>query len=550
MIGDDSLQNKNLLLTIAMGELYKILAELTHPTFINYAKKINADFLSINEKNISQTTPHWEKFQIYDLLKKYDRILYVDTDIIIRADAPNLFDEVPYFELGLFDEAPYTENRHIAFQQACHAYGILPQNWNGKYYNTGVMVISRPHKDLFKKPEREIHNFFEQTYLNVQIATKNIPVHNLKYWFNRMSCMDSLIGEDRHASYFIHYAGFPNPQMLPNVIYNDLKKWEKNHPNYNFKRHILINVQGGLGDQISAEPAIRYLLNHIYVNEDVRIVTHFPRLFTHFNIPVSKHGEMNYSIDTKPWQVITLPGPETVQWSIVSNLLTYTTDFCSMALLKRTLPDKDKQFHLEILPEDKQEVEEIIDCDLENLVLIHAGRHWESKTFPKEWWQKIIDDLYNKGYRICLIGKDSPGDNGEFEGNGARGTVNVYAYDNIIDTRNLLSLGGLIYLISKAKVVISNDSAPIHIAGAFDNYIILIPTCKHPDHILPYRKNGDKHYKSFAFYKKLTLDDFPSEPTTLYTVTADKVLGDFYDYLPETDEIVNCVDKIFGEENV
>lgn len=544
------MKNRNLLLTISIGDFYERLSDLTHPTFINYAQKINADFLCIDGKKVSQTTPHWEKFQIYDLLKQYDRILYVDTDIIIREDTPNLFDEVPYFELGIFDEAPYTENRHISFQQACHSYGILPENWDGKYYNTGVMVISRPHKDLFKKPEKEIMNFFEQTYLNVQIATTKTPIYSLKYCFNRMSCMDPYIGENRHASFLIHYAGFPHPNLLPGVIFNDLKKWKKSHPHYHFKKHILINVQGGLGDQISAEPAIRYMLNNIYIHDDIRIVTHFPRLFTHFNVPISKHAEMNYSIDTNPWQVVTLPGPETMQWSIVSNLLTHTTDFCSMALLKRTLPDKDKQFKLEVLPEDIKEVEELINCDLEDLVLIHAGRHWESKTFPVEWWQKVIDDLNNKGYKICLIGKDSPGDNGEFNENGARGTVNVNVRENIIDTRNLLSLGGLIYLISKAKVVISNDSAPVHIAGAFDNYIILIPTCKHPDHILPYRKNGDKHYKSFVFYNKLTLDAFPSAPTTLYTVTADKVLGDFYDYLPETDEIVNCVDKIFGENNV
>ena len=73
----------------------------------------------------------------------------------------------------------------------------------------------------------------------------------------------------------------------------------------------------------------------------------------------------------------------------------------------------------------------------------------------------------------------------------------------------------------------------------------MIPTCKHPDHILPYRKNGDKYHKAAAFYKKLTLDAFESAPTTMKTVTADKVDGDFYDYLPEVEDVINHIVNIF-----
>lgn len=546
-----NLKNKNLVLTIAIGDYYGSLAEISHSTLKEYAKKINADFLNISEVKISQTTPHWEKFIISDLLKQYERILYLDTDLIVRLDTPNLFDEVPYFDLGMFNEGPYTEDRTIAFQQTCYDYGVSCPEWDGKYYNSGVMVISRAHKDIFKKPEEEKFNFYEQTYINMKIAMTQTPIHSLQYWFNRMSCMDPYIGENRHASYIIHYAGFPQPQNLPSVMYNDLNIWNESHPYYNFKKHIFINVQGGLGDQLSAEPSIRFLINNIYKNDDIRVSTHFPRLFQHLNVPVSEHTKMSYGIDTRPWEVITLPGPETMQWSIVSNLLTHTTDFCSMALLKRTLPDKDKRFQLAVNEKDLKEIEDILpeDVNFDNLVLVHAGRHWESKTFPQQWWQDIIDKIQENGATVCLIGKDSPGDDGEFLENGARGVIDVECRDGMIDTRNLLSLGGLIALISKSKILLSNDSAPIHLAGPFDNYIILIPTCKHPDHILPYRENANKYYKAFALYKKLTIDDFESSPTTMYTVTADKVKGNFYDYLPDVDTVIDCISEILKGEN-
>lgn len=541
---------KNLVLTIAVGDFYQQLAQLSHPTLAAYAKKIDADFMSIDEPKISLTTPHWEKFQISELLKSYDRIIYLDTDLIVRPDTPNILDEVPYFKMGMFDESLYTEDRASSLKQACFDYDFHDVEWNGHYYNTGVMVLSRVHRDIFVKPEKENHNFFEQSYINAKILQTNTEVQSLKYWFNRMSCIDKWIGEERHSSYIIHYAGFPNPQMLPQMMFKDLQRWEECRPHYSYKRHIYVNVQGGLGDQISAEPAIRFMLKNIYPEDDVRLSTHFPKIFDHLDIPVSKHGEMQYTCNSRPWECITLPGPETPQWAIVSNLLTHTTDFCSMALLKRTLPDEDKTFKLQIDEKDLQEVVDIFPegTDIDNLVLIHPGRHWESKTFPKEWWQTVIDGISELGYQVCLIGRDTPGDDGEFDGGGARGTVDVEAKGEILDTRNLLSLGGLIALISRAKICLSNDSAPIHIAGAFDNWIILIPTCKHPDHIMPYRNGGDKYYKGYALYKKLTLDDFPSAPTVMYEVTADKVQGDFYDYLPETQDVIDTVEIIFAKE--
>jgi lipopolysaccharide biosynthesis glycosyltransferase len=89
-----NMQAKNLILTIAYGDHYSKLKDITHPSIQAYADKIGADFISITEKKISATSIHWEKFQIFDLLNTYHRILFIDTDIIIRDDAPNLFEYV------------------------------------------------------------------------------------------------------------------------------------------------------------------------------------------------------------------------------------------------------------------------------------------------------------------------------------------------------------------------------------------------------------------------------------------------------------------------
>ncbi len=521
----------NAVVTITVGDVYNKIAEYTHPTIKMYASKIGAEFINITESTCS--TPHWDKFKIYDLLNKYERIIYIDTDILVREDCPNLLDIVSIGSFGAFNEAPFTDGRAIVFNRALNDYGISLNKWDGSYYNTGVMVLSQIHKYLFKKPELEIPNFYEQSYINIILAKNNVKMHSLPYDFNRMSCMDPYVGIDRHNAYIIHYAGFPNISTVINIINKDVDIWKKDSPDYKYKYHILINVVGGLGDQIAAEPSIRYMVNNVYKDEDIVIKTHFPRIFDHINVPVYEHNNIKLKDDTPYYLVTTLPDPTTHTWQVVSNLLCHTIDFSSIALMRRTIPNRDKNIKLNVYAQDILNVRSIVgNIDLENTVLIHPGRHWQSKTFPISWWQEVIDGLCDK-MQVCLIGKNE----------NTRGTLPVVVSDKIKDTRNLLDLGGLFAIISMAKVLLTNDSAPVYIAGAFDTHIVLIPTCKHSDHILPWRQ-GSQYYKADALYKKLTLDSHDSRPTTVHGSTCESVIGNILDYLPNPVDVINCINNI------
>jgi len=532
--------NKSLVLTIVLGEQYQTMSKLTHPTIQSYARKIGADFLCIDKQTISQTTPHWEKFQIFHLLNKYERIIYVDTDLIIRDDCPNLFDIVPKEQLGMFNEAPFTDRSREMMIDVCREYDIKLSSWDGRYYNTGVMVISRLHKYLFKKPEKEIFNFYEQSYLNMIIAREKSLVResplmfDLEYRFNRMPCMDPFTGEERYASWIIHYAGFPSMEFVLSLIPRDIQRWE-DVADHRYPRHILVEVQGGLGDQISAEPAIRYMMEHVYPGEDIQVKTHFPRVFRHLNLPTFLHEDWKPAADTPYYKVLTLPGPDTLMWQTVSNLLCHTVDYVSMAILRRTLPNQDKEIRLDVGLDDVAELVDVVGVrKLDDLVVVHPGRHWESKTFPKAWWQELIDGLSEAGIPLCIIGQDER----------TRGVQELTLNDKIIDMRNLLSLGSLFAVIKSARILISNDSAPIHIAGAFPNWIFLIPSCKHPDHILPFRQ-GSQYFKTRTFYKKLTLDDCPSAPTEVHGSSGEFIKSDWKDYLCEPCEIIAEAKKVY-----
>lgn len=534
---------RKLVLTIAIGEDYEKMGKLTHPLIKKYAEKIGAEFLAITKKKVSFTTPHWEKFQIFDLLNTYDRILYIDTDIIIRDDAPDLFDIVPFEKLGMFNEAPFTDRSRELLIESCKQYNKKLPNWNGKYFNSGVMVISKQHKELFRKPEHEFFNFYEQTYLNVVIAEMEIDMFELEYRFNRMTCLDNITGRHRLDSYFVHYAGYPNINFVLDLIPKDIAKWERDKPRYKYTQHIHIIVSGGMGDQMDAEPAVRFFKEKILPEAEISVSTHHPRLFNHLKeigIQVFEHSEFSPKFDT-PYRIMqSFPDPTTVTYSVVSNLLCHTVDYCSIALLKRLLPFKDRNIKLNYSAGDLQLVTKYTGIeDLSKYIVVHPGKHWESKTMPVDYWQSIIDSLVKAGEKVIIIGKEEPGDPPTYIP-GARGTVDVKCPDGAIDLRNKLDTGALIALLARAKILVSNDSAPIHLAGAFDNWIVVLPTCKHPDHILPYR-NGSVNYKTMAFYKKLVIDDLPSSPTEMNPVSAGELVDKWENYLVEPEKVVNML---------
>ena len=555
---------KQAVVTLCVGETFRRMAEVSHPTMQVYADRIGAEFVVLGEAEAEgHISPHWVKLALGELLNRYDRIIYLDTDILVREDCPDLFAEVPFAKLGAFDESPYfgagwvvetnprnqsyqdilgrprtfTRGREGSIAQTCAEYGINV-DWDGRYFNTGVMVLSPLHKGLFTAPPTfENSSFFEQGWLNVQRLVKGVEVHGLDHRLNRMSCMDAITGEDRRDCHVLHYAGHPAPDAVPDIMRYDLERWAEATPDYKFKRRIWVDVQGGLGDQVAAEPAVRFLCDKVYPTDDIAITSHWPRIFAHLardGVRVGAHGALSNTWDGAPWHPVTLPGPETPQWAMCSCMMTHLVDYTSMALLRRTLPLADKSIRLavDVLNDVSEVVGVIGPRSFSELTLVHPAKHWETKTFPVEWWQELVDGLQEAGETVCLIGRENS--------SGDRGVLPVECRPGMVDTRNRLGLGGLFALIGQAWCLVDCDSAPTHIAGASDGWIILVPTCKHPDHIFPYRQ-GTTQYKTRAVYRDLLLDDYPNHPCVLGETSIEFLKHPWEKYLPEPREVVAAV---------
>ena len=213
--------------TITCGAIYEEISKHTHPTIKSYAKKIGADFHVWNQFD-GHAMPHYQKLEISTLLETYERVLYIDTDIIVNPSAPSIFDHVPVDCFGAFDESPY-QDRRIHFVPLMREMGLDPFSWNGEYYNTGVMVVSSAHRTIFSRPSVEFNIFYEQSYLNVNIATQRPKMFKLHHQWNRMPYLDQNFFGSRLDSYFHHYAGVaignPDVSQVTALIEKDLHAW-------------------------------------------------------------------------------------------------------------------------------------------------------------------------------------------------------------------------------------------------------------------------------------------------------------------------------------
>lgn len=300
---------------------------------------------------------------------------------------------------------------------------------------------------------------------------------------------------------------------------------------------ILISVDGGLGDHVLAEPAVRYLIEKVYPGGDVRIVCTVPRVFGHLAVPVSRHTGFDIPGYRK---LLTFPRTGALQESLCF-LTTHMVDFHAASLLFRELPLPDKTIKLGVLEEDIREVHAALGgIDPKKLVLLHAGKSWKSKTFPLSWWQGVLDALQREDLVVCLVGKRSSDTAGD-----STGVVEIAPVPGAIDLRDKLSLGALFALIREAPVLVSNDTSLIQIAGAFDGWIVLIPSCKHPDFVVPYR-HGTPYYKARALCKRLFVDDLPFEPVRDGRLSVDVEPDDWDRYLPSPEIVAREVCGILG----
>lgn len=205
--------------TASVGDAFTELGRVTQPLMETYARRCGADFVVIDKPALAGRfglPARYEKFQLFDLLDQYERVLFLDNDILVSPDAPDVFLHVPVEAFAAASETGFSRAA-LDIELTQQVLGALP--WRMPYFNTGVMVASAVHRPLFDPTRSALKawNAFsqadsryhpageDQAYLNYLVNALTVPFLDLGYRFNH-----TRVRTDTHRrfhSHFIHYAG-------------------------------------------------------------------------------------------------------------------------------------------------------------------------------------------------------------------------------------------------------------------------------------------------------------------------------------------------------
>ena len=197
---------------------------VSKPFFEHYCRRHHLEWIVIRERRLHRKPNFWkprlgihlEKFQMVDLFDQYERIAYIDSDVLIHPEAPDVFAQVDADEIGCVfeDIGPEAWKRDEEWHRAESLLG--PLHGSHRYFNAGVLVFGRTHKSLFNLDlGLPGGRWPDQTFLNYHSRRLGMRIKELEKKFNFLPIFP---GWDqisvRKEQYFVHYAGRKNKATM------------------------------------------------------------------------------------------------------------------------------------------------------------------------------------------------------------------------------------------------------------------------------------------------------------------------------------------------
>lgn len=220
------------IVTGIFGGDYWQIADVSLPTIRNYANRIGASLIVLEQRTLAHLRPHWEKLILGNLLVSYDAVAWIDIDAIVSPTAPDIFGELLPGGFSAFDEGKIFTDRTEQLVQDAGFYdldGILARPRGFTYFNSGVMVASKEVRSLFTLPRRskDDHVMSEQNFLNLRLIETAFPFHDLTSKWNGLHSIH--VRGYRRNLHVVHYAGWPRTadwiQVMTDQMREDLEGW-------------------------------------------------------------------------------------------------------------------------------------------------------------------------------------------------------------------------------------------------------------------------------------------------------------------------------------
>ena len=192
---------------------------LSSKSFNQYSKKHGLDYKFLT--HIHPVDPFYGIFLPFTegWCEEYDAICFVDSDMLVTKQAPNIFD--------------FASNNHISMY--CMRSGahqghsrLKPLQAYGGHFNSGTVVFPRSlynhlqqhlsknlkhHHQLVTSGDPFVGGLggYDQAYLNLYAVDNNLPVNKLTQEWNYH--LSRLPNDRRFSAYFIHYHRHHKRQM-------------------------------------------------------------------------------------------------------------------------------------------------------------------------------------------------------------------------------------------------------------------------------------------------------------------------------------------------
>ena len=196
--------------TVATGKRGRDMLDISGPSLRAYADRLNADFVVLDWPGLPQY-PITAKFQIPRVLEFYERVIYLDADIIVQPAAPDLFEMVAPDEFGIYNELAeslgYGGSLMTEYQETRISQG-LERSPIEFYGNAGVMVFGEAHRNVLTIPPNPMPPIYcvEQHWWNARLHDCKVKMHllpkiaNWQWWPKK-----SLEGAPPNA--ILHFSG-------------------------------------------------------------------------------------------------------------------------------------------------------------------------------------------------------------------------------------------------------------------------------------------------------------------------------------------------------
>lgn len=192
---------RKIIFVIRVDNYQPELCKITIPTIKFYSQRIGAEFKEITERKFFEFPPTYEKMQIYELGKGYDRVACIDADYMIHPQAPDLLSGMSDGYVGCleaYDVRHQFKTKGTAFEKDGRYIGLAT---NFVVTTKETHDVWKPLKESWEKIKKEIKREFiaDEYCVSLNLAERGYKFTGLNFspncqdWFVHLGVTTNVI---------------------------------------------------------------------------------------------------------------------------------------------------------------------------------------------------------------------------------------------------------------------------------------------------------------------------------------------------------------------